>query len=53
MEEDDYLLRMELPLGTALNQALRENVFTLIPCFVNKIPVFMCGKPGCSKTMSV
>ena len=53
MEQDDYLLRMELPEGTAKNKALKENIFTLIPCLLNKIPVFMCGKPGCSKTMSV
>ncbi|CAG9322655.1 unnamed protein product [Blepharisma stoltei] len=52
-EQNDYLARMELPKGTAFNKALRENIFTIIPCIINKIPVFLCGKPGCSKTLSI
>ncbi|CAG9325375.1 unnamed protein product [Blepharisma stoltei] len=52
-EQNDYISRMDLPKGTALNNALRENIFTIIPCVVNKIPVFICGKPGSSKSLSV
>ena len=31
-EQNDYLCRMELPYGTAVNQAIKENIFALIPC---------------------
>ena len=53
MEEEDYLDRMELPPGTARNAALRENVFVMLVCILNKIPVFVVGKPGCSKSLSI
>jgi hypothetical protein len=44
---------MELPEGTAVNTALKENIFAVIPCIVNKIPIFICGKPGCSKSLAI
>jgi len=25
----------------------------MIPCIVNKIPIFICGKPGCSKSLAI
>ena len=53
MEEEDYLDRMELPPGTARNAALRENVFVMLVCILNRIPIFVVGKPGCSKSLSV
>ncbi|XP_001629791.2 uncharacterized protein LOC5509270 [Nematostella vectensis] len=52
-EQEDYLLRMELPEGTARNAALRENVFVILVCILNRIPVFVVGKPGCSKSLSM
>ena len=52
-EEEDYLERMELPEGTAKNAALRENVFVMLVCILNRIPVFVVGKPGCSKSLSM
>ena len=52
-EQTDYLARMELPRETAINQALKENIFAIIPCVVNKIPIFICGKPGCSKSLTI
>ena len=52
-EQDDYLERMELPEGTAKNAALRENVFVMLVCILNRIPVFVVGKPGCSKSLSM
>ena len=52
-EQDDYLIRMEIPPGIAKNEALRENVFAMLVCIVNKIPIFVCGKPGCSKTLAI
>ncbi|XP_028396213.1 uncharacterized protein LOC114520186 [Dendronephthya gigantea] len=53
MEEDDILNRMELPAGTARNAALRENVFVMLVCILNRIPIFVVGKPGCSKSLSI
>lgn len=52
-EQDEYLTRMNLPKGIAKNDALRENVFISILCIMNRIPLFICGKPGCSKTLSI
>ena len=34
------------------NKSLKENIFSLFTCIMNKIPIFICGKPGCSKTLS-
>lgn len=40
-EQQDYLKRMELPAGIAVNEALRENIFTALVCILNKIPLFL------------
>ena len=53
VEQEEYLARMELPKGTAKNAALRENVFVILVCILNRIPVFVVGKPGCSKSLSM
>ena len=53
VEQEEYLARMELPVGTAKNAALRENVFVILVCILNRIPVFVVGKPGCSKSLSM
>ncbi|XP_028413383.1 uncharacterized protein LOC114536257 [Dendronephthya gigantea] len=53
MEQEDYLDRMELPPGTARNAALRENVFVMLVSILNRIPVFVVGKPGCSKSLAI
>ena len=39
--------------GIAKNRALLENLFTLFVCVNSKIPLFIVGKPGCSKSLSV
>ena len=39
--------------GIAKNSALKENIFALFNCIMNHIPIFICGKPGCSKTLSL
>ena len=45
-EQIGYLKHMEKSEGTALNSALLENVFVTLVCILNKIPVFIVGKPG-------
>lgn len=52
-EEMDIINRMELPPGTAKNRAILENIFVLLACIVNRIPLVLCGKPGCRKTSAV
>lgn len=37
----------------AINRALRENVFVLLVCISNKIPVLIVGNPGNSKSLSI
>ncbi|CAF4379298.1 unnamed protein product, partial [Rotaria sp. Silwood2] len=52
-EQKKLIDLMELPSGIATNRALTDNIFVLIACIINRIPVILCGKPGCSKTSSV
>ena len=54
-EQEQYLDRMILQKskGIAKNNALRENVFATFVSIMNNIPIFICGKPGCSKTLSI
>ena len=52
-EQKDILERMDLPEGTATNTALQENVFVIMVCILNRIPIFVVGKPGCSKSLSL
>ena len=42
----------ERHLYIASNKALRENIFTMIICIENRIPLFVVGKPGTSKSLS-
>ena len=39
--------------GIAKNRILLENWFALFVCINNKIPIIICGKPGCSKSLSI
>ena len=52
-EQHEYLRRMHIPDGVALNGALLENVFVLLVCILNRLPVFLVGKPGCSKSLAM
>jgi ABC-type oligopeptide transport system ATPase subunit len=37
----------------AENRPLKENIFIILHCLLAKIPVFICGRPGTSKTVSI
>eukprot|EP01052_Picozoa_sp_SAG31_P003961 SAG31_NODE_158_length_21979_cov_6.851691_2_plen_3236_part_00 len=43
----------DLPAGIAPNQALKENVFMMVVCIMNKIPLIVVGKPGSSKSLAM
>lgn len=39
--------------GIALNEALLENLFMILVSVLNKIPIFVIGKPGSSKSLAM
>ena len=43
----------ELPAGIAPNAALKENVFMMVVCIMNRVPLIVVGKPGSSKTLAM
>ncbi|CAF0801996.1 unnamed protein product, partial [Didymodactylos carnosus] len=49
-EQHNLIERMELPNDTAMNRALCDNIFVIFVSVLNRLPVIVCGKPGCSKT---
>ena len=52
--EQNYLLdNLQIPVGIAKNKNLKENIFLIFFCIINKIPVIICGAPGKSKTLSL
>ncbi|CAG8448239.1 7322_t:CDS:10, partial [Acaulospora morrowiae] len=53
LEQEDYLNRMNLPPNTAKNDALLENVLVMIVCILTKIPLFVIGAPGSSKSLAI
>ena len=54
-EQRDILARMNFNLwhNIAHNGALLENVFVMFVCILNRIPVFVVGKPGNSKSLAI
>jgi hypothetical protein len=54
-EQKDILERMNFDVhpNTAHNGALMENVFVAFVCIMMKIPLFVVGKPGNSKSLSM
>ena len=50
--ENEIADNMHLNKGIARNRALLDNIFALFVCLNVKIPIFICGKAGCSKTLS-
>ncbi|UZO04042.1 uncharacterized protein OCT59_024441 [Rhizophagus irregularis] len=52
-EQEDYIKRMQCPPNTAYNEALLENVLVMIVCILTKIPLFLIGAPGSSKSLAI
>ncbi|RHZ89175.1 hypothetical protein Glove_18g29 [Diversispora epigaea] len=52
-EQEDYINRMICPPNTAQNEALLENVLVMIVCILTRIPVFIVGAPGSSKSLAI
>jgi MoxR-like ATPase len=44
---------MNPPPFIAKNHSLKENLFVMLVCILNKIPLFLTGPPGSSKTLAL
>ena len=47
-----FINAIELENNIACNEALRENVFMMVICAEMRIPLFLVGKPGSSKSLA-
>ncbi|PKY54759.1 hypothetical protein RhiirA4_548384 [Rhizophagus irregularis] len=52
-EQKDYINRMQCPTSTAHNEALLENVLAMIVCILTRIPLFLIGTTGSSKSLAI
>ncbi|CAG8527907.1 30424_t:CDS:10, partial [Racocetra persica] len=52
-EQEDYINRMVCLPNTAKNEALLENVLVMTVCILTRIPVFIIGAPGSSKSLAI
>ncbi|KAG9270277.1 E3 ubiquitin-protein ligase rnf213-alpha-like [Astyanax mexicanus] len=47
-----FISNVDCPTKVAKNDALMENVFMMVVCMNLRIPLFLVGKPGSSKSLS-
>ena len=53
LKEEKFIVKnINLNKGIAQNRALLENIFSLFVAINSKVPIFIVGKPGCSKSLS-
>lgn len=50
--QEVFLDNLSIPEATGRNDALRENIFMLVMCMDLRVPLFLVGKPGSSKSLS-
>lgn len=50
--QEVLLDNLSVPDAIARNDALRENIFMMIVCMDLRVPLFLVGKPGSSKSLS-
>ncbi|KAM6032909.1 E3 ubiquitin-protein ligase rnf213-alpha-like isoform 2-T2 [Chlamydotis macqueenii] len=50
--QEVFLDNLSVPEATACNNALRENIFMMVVCMDLRVPLFLVGKPGSSKSLS-
>ena len=48
-----YLSNIEMGVGIGKNISLKENIFVIATCIINRKPLFITGKPGSSKTLAM
>lgn len=52
-EQERFLDKMEIKAGIGRNYPLTVNIFVIITCILNQIPLIVTGKPGSSKTLAM
>ncbi|PKU43384.1 hypothetical protein llap_6310 [Limosa lapponica baueri] len=50
--QEVFLDNVSVPEATARNDALKENIFMIVVCMDLRVPLFLVGKPGSSKSLS-
>ncbi|XP_074426105.1 E3 ubiquitin-protein ligase rnf213-alpha-like isoform X2 [Larus michahellis] len=50
--QEVFLDNLSVPEAVARNDALRENIFMIVICMDLRVPLFLVGKPGSSKSLS-
>ncbi|XP_046556283.1 E3 ubiquitin-protein ligase rnf213-alpha-like [Haliotis rubra] len=50
--QDVFVDKVQLEDNIAKNQALKENLFMMVVCIELRIPLFLVGKPGSSKSLA-
>ncbi|KAI5615249.1 E3 ubiquitin-protein ligase rnf213-alpha [Silurus asotus] len=50
--KEAFISNVDCPSTVAKNNALKENVFMMVVCMNLRIPLFLVGKPGSSKSLS-
>ena len=50
--QDVFLSNVRLEKNIARNMALKENVFMMVVCIELRIPLFLVGKLGSSKSLA-
>lgn len=50
--QENFVKELNLDDNIACNQALCENVFMMVICTELRIPLFVVGKPGSSKSLA-
>ena len=52
-EQEYWLSAIDVPDNIAKVRALRENIYAALVCSMTRTPIFILGKPGCSKSLTV
>lgn len=52
-EQKFYTQQMNIGPNVAMNDALRENIFMILVSILNRIPIFVVGKSGSSKSLAI
>ncbi|GES94832.1 hypothetical protein GLOIN_2v1878676 [Rhizophagus clarus] len=52
-EQEDYINRMQIPNNVVKNEALLEYILVMTVCILTKIPIFVIGETGSSKSLAL
>ena len=52
-EQNQYVMKLKIESGIAINRAFRENLFVMLVGLSTQTPTVIVGKPGSSKTLAM